>query len=406
MRPSRRPCFASSSRQDEADTWALTELTQLRRAAGDAKEVVHLLLRRAELAEEGTQATSLRHEAALVMLDDLRDLDGATALYQEILDADPYDVQAAVVLRRLYDEGGRFKDLAKLLELLIDVARSQEARTPLRLELARLYHDRIRSADDAIEVLRDVLREEPAHATAVLELSRLYEETGRDGELADLLKDQLHEARERGDVAEELSLLVRLGELEELRLGDTAAAARTYEQVLERDPSHRGALEAVARMSERREDWRRAADALAALVDGATDAAGAAWALRLADARDKSGDAAGAEDALRRGLALEPANPTIRAKLRVRWEKSERWADSRRPAGRRCRPHCGRARARRAFIAARGDHATGHASREEFSIDQEHSARKHAAAASRVVARRRASQAPSHRGGDPLGETP
>ena len=313
--------------QDEADNWALAELTRLRRAAGDAKEVVRLLLRRAELAEDAAQATALRHEAAVVMLDELRDVDNATSLYQEILDADPYDAQAAAVLRRLYEEGGRFRDLAKLLELLIDVAQTPEARASLRLELARLYHDRIRSADDAIEVLRDVLHEEPTHPAAVLELSRLYEETGRDGELADLLKDQLQEARERGDVSVELSLLVRLGELEELRLGDSAAAARTYEQVLERDPAHRAALEAVARMSERREDWRRAAEALAALVDGATDASGAAWALRLADARDKSGDAAGAEEALRRGLALEPANPTIRAKLRVRWDRAERWSD-------------------------------------------------------------------------------
>jgi tetratricopeptide (TPR) repeat protein len=313
--------------QDEADDWALAELTRLRRAAGDSKEVVRLLLRRAELAADGAQASALKHEAAGVMLGELRDVRGATALYQEILDADPYDAQAASVLRKLYDEGGHFKDLAKLLELLIDVAQTPEARASLRLELARLYHDRIRSADDAVEVLRDVLREEPTHPAAVLELSRLYEETGRDGELADLLKDQLEEARERADVGAELALLVRLGELEELRLGDSAAAARTYEQVLERDPAHRGALEAVARMSERREDWRRASEALAVLVEGATDASGAVWALRLAEARDKYGDAAGAEDALRRGLALEPSNPTIRAKLRVRWDRAERWSD-------------------------------------------------------------------------------
>jgi tetratricopeptide (TPR) repeat protein len=313
--------------QDEADDWALGELTRLRRAAGDAKEVVRLLLRRSELAADGAQATALKHEAARVMLGELRDVDGATALYQEILDADPYDAEAAAVLRKLYDEGARFKDLAKLLELLIDVAPTPEARASLRLELARLYHDRIRSPEDAVEVLRDILQEEPTHPAAVVELSRLYEETGRDGELVDLLKDQLEEAREREDVGVELALLVRLGELEELRLGDSVAAARTYEQVLERDPGHRGALEAVARMSERREDWRRAANALAVLVDGSTDAAGSAWALRLAEARDKFGDTAGAEDALRRGLALEPSNPTIRARLRVRWDRAERWSD-------------------------------------------------------------------------------
>ena len=246
--------------QDEADPWALAELTEIRRQAGDAKEVVELLLRRSELADDGAQISSLKHQAARVMLDELRDAPRATSLYRELLDADPYDVEAASVLRKLYDDGGQYKDLAKLLDLLIDVAPTPDRRSSLRLELARLYHDRFRAPDDAIEVLRSILQEEPTQSEAVLELSRLYEETGRDGELADLIKEQIDEARERGEVQVELALLVRLGELEELRLGDGTAAARTYEQVLERDPKHRGALEAVARMSAHRDDWRRAAE--------------------------------------------------------------------------------------------------------------------------------------------------
>src|SRR5439155_24853832 len=43
---------------DEADMWALEELTKLRQNAGDSKEVVALLLRRAELANE-PEATEL-----------------------------------------------------------------------------------------------------------------------------------------------------------------------------------------------------------------------------------------------------------------------------------------------------------------------------------------------------------
>ena len=60
---------------------------------------------------------------------------------------------------------------------------------------------------------------------------------------------------------------MRLGELQEGRLGDATAAQEAYESVLERDPDHRGALEAVARIAEQREDWERAAGALAKLVE-------------------------------------------------------------------------------------------------------------------------------------------
>jgi tetratricopeptide (TPR) repeat protein len=313
--------------EDEGDLWALEELTKLRGAAGDDAEVVKLLLTRAELVPDGVVALTLKHEAARVLVDRLRDPARATTLYEEILDAEPLDAPAADALRSLYGEAGRDRDLAKLLMRLIDVATTQEQRATLRLELARLQNDKFRSPDDAIETLRGILDEDPTHAQAVMLLSELYEQTGHDAELADLLKSQLDASRERGDVSGELALLVRLGEVQERRLDDVTAAQETYEQVLERDAAHRGALEAVARMSEKRSDWERTAEVLARLVDLSSDATGVAWALRLAEAREKLGDAAGAEDALQRGLRLEPANGGLRQMLRVRWEKAEKWGE-------------------------------------------------------------------------------
>jgi tetratricopeptide (TPR) repeat protein len=313
--------------EDEGDLWALEELTKLRGAAGDDAEVVRLLLRRAELVVEGGEALSLKHAAARVLVDKLDDATRATSLYEEILEAEPADAPAAAELRKLYAQAGRFKDLAKLLSNLVDVAPTQDARAVLRLELAELQRERFAALDDAIETLRGVLDEDPTHSEAVLRLSRLYEQTGRDAELADLLKSQLDAARDRRDVDGELSLLVRLGDLQEGRLGDVTAAQETYEQVLARDPEHRSGLEAVARMSEKRADWERAAEVLGKIVEQSTDAAGVAWALRLAEAREKMGNAGGAEEALLKGLKLEPGNAGLRAMLRVRFEKAEKWSE-------------------------------------------------------------------------------
>ena len=58
--------------------------------------------------------------------------------------------------------------------------------------------------------------------------------------------------------------------------------------MLERDPTHEGALKAVARIAESREDWDRTAGALAKLVDLANGAGGVPWALKLAEAREKT----------------------------------------------------------------------------------------------------------------------
>ena len=313
--------------EDEGDRWALEELTKLRGAAGDDAEVVRLLLRRAELVVDGAEGLSLKHEAARVVTEKLNDASRATTLYEEILESEPTDARAADALRTLYAAAGRYKDLAKLLSNLVDVASTQAERAALRLELAELQRTRFASLDDAIETLRGVLDEDPTHAEAVLRLSHLYEQTGRDAELADLLKGQLDAARDRGDVDGELALLVRLGDLQEGRLGDVTAAQETYEQVLTRDPAHRGGLEAVARISEKRADWERAAEVLARLVEQATDSTGVAWALRLTAAREKMGDASGAEAALQQGLKLEPDNADLRGMLRVRYEKAEKWAE-------------------------------------------------------------------------------
>jgi tetratricopeptide (TPR) repeat protein len=313
--------------EDEGDVWALEELTKLRGAAGDDAEVVRLLLQRAELVLDSGETLRLKREAASVLVDKLGNAARATMLYEEILDVDPADTQAAAALRALYAAAGRDRDLAKLLFRLVDVMTSPTERANLRLELAKLQAERFRAPDDAIETLRAVLDEDPSHGEAVLRLSELYEQTGLDAELAELLKAQLEAARDRGDLKTELSLLVRLGEVEEGRLGDMAAAQDTYEQVLARDANHRAALEAVARLGEKRADWERAAGALAKLVDLATDEHGVAWALRLAEAREKVGDTAGAEEALQRGLSLEPANSGLRAMLRARWERAENWAE-------------------------------------------------------------------------------
>jgi tetratricopeptide (TPR) repeat protein len=313
--------------EDEGDLWAYEELTKLRAASGDDAEVVRLLLRRSELADDGATAAALKHEAANVLGSKLGDDKRAISLFEEILDADPEDARAATALRALYGKAGRDKDLARLLMRLIDVVAGQEARTELRLDLATLQADRFRAPVDAIETLRLILEEAPTHPAAVLALSQLYEKTGRDADLADLVKAQLEAARSEGNVAAEISLLVRLGEMSENRLGDLTAAQEAYEQVLERDDAHRPTLEALARIADHRSDWERAGAALAKLLTLATGSDGVAIAIKLAEAREKLGDASGAEAALQQGLALDPANADLRSMLRLRWERSGQWSE-------------------------------------------------------------------------------
>jgi tetratricopeptide (TPR) repeat protein len=311
----------------ETDLWALEELTRLRDEAGDAAEVVKLLLARAELLSDPDQSLELKHRAAEALDRSVGDKPRAIELYEEILEQAPADKKASAKLRGLYESGGRDRDLAKLLVHLIDTAASPQERSALRLDLARLQDGHFESPKDAADTLRAILDEEPGHTEAVLALSQLLERTGLDEELADLLNDQIRLAQDRGDADGELVLQIRLGEIFEGRLKDTTRALATYEAVLEKSPSHQRALEAVARIAEARFDWPRVATALAKLVETIQDKSGVPVALRLAFARAHLEDIEGIEAALKRALELDAKNKDVRVQLRGLFEKSKKWSE-------------------------------------------------------------------------------
>jgi tetratricopeptide (TPR) repeat protein len=313
--------------EDEADAWALEELTRLRDAAGDAAEVVKLLLRRAELSSDGAQIVELKKRAADVLETRLEDAAQAISLYEEIFEQEPGDALASRKLRSLYEKTGRSRELGKLFERLIDMASSANERSALRLDLARLEETAFQAPDQAATTLRSILDEEPGHTDAVLALSQLLERTGKDEELADLLNAQIELAHERGDRPAELALRVRLGEVFEGRLKDTTRALASFQEVLAVEPKHRKALEAVARLAESRFDWELVTTALATLVELATDKSGVPDALRLAFARAHFEDSAGIQAALQRALELDPRNKEVRIQIRGIYEKEKKWTE-------------------------------------------------------------------------------
>ncbi len=313
--------------ENEADLWALEELTRLREQANDHAEVAQLLLRRAEVEVDGKVVLDLKHRAAATLLEALGDVAAAIALYRDILEQEPSDAVAAAKLRELYEKEGRHRDLAKLLVHLIDVAQSPAERTRLRLDLARVQEAIFRSPKDAADTLRAILDEEPGNVDAVGALSTLLEKSGLHEELAELLVSQVGEAHARGETEAELTLRMRLAGVYEGPLQDSTRALSAYETILERDPAHKGALEAVARLAEARFDWQRVVPALAKLVELATDPSGVPIALRLAFARAHLEDSEGVEAALRRALELDRKNLDVRTQLRGLFEKSKKWSE-------------------------------------------------------------------------------
>jgi tetratricopeptide (TPR) repeat protein len=288
---------------------------------------VRLLLRRAEDSADGEQALALRHRAAEVASERLGDRVRAAALYEEIFEQERGDTRAQQRLVALYGELGKYNELARLLMTLIDLAESPSARSTLRVDLARLQLEKFESSRDAIDTLRAILDEEPDHDEGSSLLAKIFEKEGKYSELAELKSSLAERARARGDAALELSRLVELGEILEGKLGDERRALETYEGILERDPHHRGALEAVARLAESRQTWDKAETALARLLETASGGQAVELALRLANVRKQLGDDRGVEDALKRALDADPKNADVREHLGELYERTKKWAE-------------------------------------------------------------------------------
>src|SRR5262249_48068366 len=237
--------------------------------AGDHKEVFALLVRQSELLADGAAIREKRHAAAAVAREKLGDDAKAIDLYSQIFEDEPSDTKASTALRELYAKVGKHKELLSLLSRLIDLAETPEARTALRLESAAICIDKLDAVTEATEHLRAVLDEDQGNEKATLLLSTLLEKTGRDQELAELLRTQIELAQGQRALDKEPAFRSRLGEVNKPRLNNTPKAIETYKEATGKAATHKGALLALARLHEHRGEKSDAAKALETVLAGA-----------------------------------------------------------------------------------------------------------------------------------------
>jgi tetratricopeptide (TPR) repeat protein len=310
---------------DDANLWAITELTSLRRAAEDWAETLKLLLRRAELEADSRILHDIRHEAATVAKERLFNTATAIKLYSQLFDDDPMDEMAGNSLKGLLLETKDFESLIQILSRLVDVAKGPSERAELRLQLSRVFDENLEKPQAAISELNAILDEVPNHAPAVVALSKIYEKLGANEDMAELLERQIRQAEAAADQQAKVELQIRLGEVCETRLGDIDRALATFRLVLDTQPNNRVAIESLIRLRENQGEFAEAATLLELLVAIVPDAERSNIGVRLADTRERLGDERGALQALQRALISEPRNKEIRMRARSLSEKMGDW---------------------------------------------------------------------------------
>ena len=162
-------------------------------------------------------------------------------------------------LERLAGEADEWGALAGLYDARAAASTDAEERLWLLRRSLRIASGRLFRPQDARRAAEQILAEVGFDEEADAALEQILTQTKAWADLAKLLHGRANRAK---DVAERVRLLVRIAQLEEERVGDLAAAAATWNAVLEAEPANERALRALVRVSEARQDWAGVVEAL------------------------------------------------------------------------------------------------------------------------------------------------
>ena len=169
------------------DPVALAALDRLLAVEGRVDELVKVVARRAELAEDAGVRLVLLHRVAALYEEVLDDKPAAIAAYKNVLGVDDTDLTALDALERLYRATGEGRELASTLERKIELTAELPTRQALRHAAAEVYERQLDDVYQAIGHLTAILDDDAGEATALAELDRIYAKEKMWPELLDIV---------------------------------------------------------------------------------------------------------------------------------------------------------------------------------------------------------------------------
>jgi tetratricopeptide (TPR) repeat protein len=215
------------------------------------------------VAKRSERLTMLRRLAILYETR-LADVDGVVYASSAVLEILTGDRDALERMERVLDRAGDPR-LEQTLEYHAQASSSPAERAKLQKRLARIAAAR---NDDvtALERWELTLRASPADREALAALAELYQRAERWAELAQVL-ERLDGGRPlpapgTPEAAVRAPELERYAQVLDRKLGDSLRAIRAWHRVLELQPKHRTALDALVRLLRAASKWRELADVL------------------------------------------------------------------------------------------------------------------------------------------------
>ncbi len=263
---------------DPDDLTAIGRLDALYQATSNWEELLSVLEREADLAVDPGEVISYRYRIADLWHHKLGDALRAVDIYREILDVvsdhEPTlqalesmvsegmePVAAAGVLEPVYRQIGEWAKLIDVHEVQIRHEQDPLRAVELLHQVAELREFQVDQPSQAFEAYARALPLDSRNEHTLSSLERLAEQINGWGEVTRLYDLEISSLRE-GAPEDVVDMALRTAQIYEVQVGDVDAAVDRYRLVIDGDPGHLQAIEALDRLYESAGRWADLADIL------------------------------------------------------------------------------------------------------------------------------------------------
>ena len=295
---------------DPNDDTAFNALEAVRKSLGKYEELVEMLLEKSQTAPPGVARARALAEIGRLYATELDDVDQSLVAYAQALCETPADDEIASEIERLAStKQDRWNEvLGTITEAIKQPELGATDRTELLVRAARWYEQKLSRADLALLAFQQVLAGEPSNEVAAEGLTAIYRRAQQWPELTKLL---VARAEAAGATPKGRDLRVEAAELLETKLSDTKRASDMFQAVLEDDPGHVRAGDALARIAERTGDFQTFVRILGERAEARRGREKAEALCKVAEVyEDHLSDLAEATRRFEAVLAIDPANLT------------------------------------------------------------------------------------------------
>lgn len=310
------------------DTLAEEAVTSALREGGSPERVADALRLAADSIdgyaspEEFAAQKRLLARASRLYATSLKDLETAESLYARLVELDPDDSDAAEALDRLRRQLGKHEDIIESLLAKTETEENSEEKARLWGQIGRLYAAEVGDNEQALVAFTQAFCEHPSTPSYAADIERLAK---TNEAWSDVLSSCMEATQSERPIHEKLPLLLQMARWYEQKLARPDAALPCYTAILAADPTHDAALEGLAEIYRKSQQWSELGTTLLMRADAPGTPGPLSRELR-AEAADIIANRLGAPDAARelyeRVLKEDPTHEKACDALAALYERS------------------------------------------------------------------------------------